>query len=210
MLYIARSFGMKTIEELPHGSQTGSLNNHFLKMEKAAVVKKKICLLGSFAVGKTSLIERFVYDRFDEKYLTTIGVKISQKLLPPVHVHRSSQMIQHTFLIWDIAGLKKFDRVAINYFRGAAGALAVADLTRPNTIDDSHPFCDKFLAVNPEASLVILGNKLDLFHENQDTLVELEKTAAHYAVDFHLTSAKTGIRVENAFILLSAKIGSGS
>ncbi len=176
-------------------------------MDKATLLKKKICLLGSFAVGKTSLIERFVYDRFDEKYLTTIGVKISQKVLPPIHDQRSSQMIQHTFLIWDIAGLEKFDRMAMNYFRGAAGALAVADLTRQDTIGDLHGFCDKFLAVNPEASLVILGNKSDIFHENQDTLRELEKTAAHYATDFRLTSAKTGEHVEHAFFKLSEKIG---
>jgi small GTP-binding protein len=177
-------------------------------MDKATLLKKKICLLGSFAVGKTSLIERFVYDRFDEKYLTTIGVKISQKILPPIHDHRSSQMIQHSFLIWDIAGLEKFDRMVKNYFRGAAAALAVADLTRPDTIGDLRDLCDKFLAVNPDASLVVLGNKLDIFHDNQDTLVELEKTAAHYATDFRLTSAKTGEHVERAFIVLSQKIGS--
>ena len=179
-------------------------------MEKADVIKKKICLLGSFAVGKTSLVERFVYDRFDEKYLTTIGVKISQKILPPIHDHQSAQMIQHTFLIWDIAGLEKFDRMATNYFRGAAGALAVADLTRPNTIGDLHAFCDKFLTVNQDVPLVILGNKSDIFQEDQDTLVELKKTATQYATDFRLTSAKTGEHVEHAFIKLSEKIGSGS
>jgi small GTP-binding protein len=179
-------------------------------MEKAAVIKKKICLLGSFAVGKTSLIERFVYNRFDEKYLTTIGVKISQKVLPPVHDHHNGQMIQHTFLIWDIAGLEKFDRVATNYFRGAAGALAVADLTRPDTIGDLHAFCDKFLAVNPEAALIILGNKLDIFDEDQGAPAKLEKTAARYTTDFRLTSAKTGEHVEDAFFILSEKIGSRS
>ena len=179
-------------------------------MDKATVIKKKICMLGSFAVGKTSLIERFVYHRFDEKYLTTIGVKISQKVLPPVHDHHNGQMIQHTFLIWDIAGLEKFDRVATNYFRGAAGALAVADLTRPDTIGDLQRFCDKFFEVNQDAHLVILGNKLDIFREDHNTLVELKKTAAHYATDFHLTSAKTGEHVEHAFVTLSEKIGSSS
>ena len=100
---------------------------------KMTAVKKKICLLGSFAVGKTSLIERFVYNRYDEKYLTTIGVKISQKVLAPIDDPQGGRMIQHTFLIWDIAGLEKFDKVVKNYFRGAAGALAVADLTRPES-----------------------------------------------------------------------------
>ena len=88
-------------------------------MDKAITIKKKICLLGSFAVGKTSLIDRFVNNQFEEKYLTTIGVKISQKILPPVQDEQRQRNIQHTFLIWDIAGLEKFDHVTDNYLRGA-------------------------------------------------------------------------------------------
>ena len=175
-------------------------------MDKTTAVKKKVCLLGSFAVGKTSLIERFVYNRFDEKYLTTIGVKISQKILPPVQDPRSGQFIQHTFLIWDIAGLGKFDKVALNYFRGAAGALAVADLTRPETIGDLSEFCEKFRSVCPASILVILGNKFDIFQQDEKTLLELKKTAAHYSTELLLTSAKTGQQVQNAFLILSQKM----
>lgn len=172
-----------------------------------ASVKKKICLLGSFAVGKTSLVERFVHNRFDEKYLTTIGVKISQKVLPPIKDNQSGKMIQHTFLIWDIAGLDKFDSVAKNYFRGAAGALAVADLTRPETIGHISHVCDKLKSVNPDACVVVLGNKLDIFKEDQKTLSELKTTAANFSSDMILTSAKTGEQVEEAFVNLSQKIG---
>lgn len=177
-------------------------------MAKTTALKKKICLLGSFAVGKTSLVERFVYDRFDEKYLTTIGVKISQKMLPPVRDTRSGQLCQHKFLIWDIAGLEKFDRVAVNYFRGASGALAVADLTRPDTIEDLEKFCKKFLSASPQATLVVLGNKKDIFQQNEPTLAELQNLADGYSADLLLTSAKTGEQVENAFMILSNKIGS--
>jgi small GTP-binding protein len=175
-------------------------------MDKTTAVKKKVCLLGSFAVGKTSLIERFVYNRFDEKYLTTIGVKISQKILPPLQDPRSGQFIQHTFLIWDIAGLGKFDKVALNYFRGAAGALAVADLTRPETIGDLSEFCEKFRSVCPAATLVILGNKFDIFQQDEKTLLELKKIAAHYSTELLLTSAKTGQHVQKAFLILSQKM----
>lgn len=177
-------------------------------MDKATTIKKKICLLGSFAVGKTSLIDRFVYNQFEDKYLTTIGVKISQKILPPVQDHHRQQTVQHTFLIWDIAGLEKFDHVALNYFRGAAGALAIADLTRRETIDNLYAFCDKFISVNPKSSLVILGNKSDLFQDDGQTLSELEKAAAHYTSGCKLTSAKTGDGVEKAFLKLSQEIGS--
>jgi len=179
-------------------------------MKKALVIKKKICLIGSFAVGKTSLIEQFVYNRFDESYLTTIGVKISQKILPPTEDHQSGRTFQHTFLIWDIAGLEKFDHMALNYFRGAAGALAVADLTRQDTIEELHKYCDKFLTVNSSANLVIIGNKIDIFHEDQQIVSELRKVAEHFSTDFLLTSAKSGERVEHAFLMLSKKIGKSS
>ena len=179
-------------------------------MVQTTAIKKKICLLGSFAVGKTSLVERFVYDRFDEKYLTTIGVKISQKVLPPIQDSASGRLCQHNFLIWDIAGLEKFDRVAVNYFRGASGALAVADLTRPETIGDLVKFCKKFLSASPQATLVVLGNKKDIFHQDEPTLAELKRLADGYSTDLLLTSAKTGEQVENAFEILSGKIGSGS
>jgi len=175
-------------------------------MDKTTAVKKKVCLLGSFAVGKTSLIERFVYNRFDEKYLTTIGVKISQKILPPVQDPQGGRLIQHTFLIWDIAALSKFDSVVLNYFRGAAGALAVADLTRPETIGDLYEFCEKFRSVCPAARFVIIGNKIDIFQQDEKTLLELKKTAARYSTELLLTSAKTGQQVQDAFLILSQKM----
>jgi small GTP-binding protein len=172
-----------------------------------ATIKKKICLIGSFAVGKTSLIQRYVYDRFDEKYLTTIGVKISQKALPPITDPDGGQVIQHTFLIWDIAGLEKFDSVVTNYFRGAAGALIVADLTRDETIEHLSQLYDRFSAISPDASAIVLGNKQDLFKEDKQTLAALKAKAAEFKTELILTSAKTGDGVEQAFMGLSEKIG---
>ena len=159
-----------------------------------------------FAVGKTSLVERFVYDRFDEKYLTTIGVKISQKLLSPVEAPKSGQHIQYTFLVWDIAGMDKFDGVVENYYRGSAGALAIADLIRPETIGQLHDICDRFLSVSPGAQLLILGNKLDVFEQEGETVSLLRNTAAAFSTDFLYTSAKTGEKVEEAFLTLAKKM----
>lgn len=175
-------------------------------MDKATVIKKKICLLGSFAVGKTSLVERFVHNRFDERYLTTIGVKISQKLLPPSAEIASGSLIQHTFLIWDIAGLEKFDSVNMHYFRGAAGALAVADLTRPDTISDLYGLCQKFQQVNPQALFQVIGNKADLFEDDSKVGSELLKVATTYSGQVSITSAKTGENVEKAFLSLSHRM----
>ena len=171
-----------------------------------ALVKKKICLLGPFAVGKTSLTERFVHGRFDENYLTTIGVKISQRMAPPVQSPGGGRMAQHLFLIWDIAGLEKFDHVADTYYRGAAGALAVADVTRSETIEELKRFCTRFRSVNPEAKLVVIGNKADRFNDDKETLARLEKLAQAQRTVFLLTSAKSGARVEEAFMELSRRI----
>lgn len=177
-------------------------------MDESSLIKKKMCLLGSFAVGKTSLIERFVYSRFDEKYLTTIGVKISQKILPPFRSPGNGKFIQYNFLIWDIASMEKFDKVVMNYYRGAAGALAVVDLTRPETIPELVIICDRFLSVNHKAQLLIIGNKLDIFQENDKMNSRLKKTASSFSTEYILTSAKTGTRVEDAFFKLAKKIGS--
>lgn len=170
------------------------------------VIKQKICLLGSFGVGKTSLMERYVNDRFDEKYLSTVGVSVSQKLMPPVPDGKGNGSIQFLFLIWDIAGLEKFDPMVMNYFRGASGALAVADLTRTETIDNLGPIVEKFVSVNPQAGLVAVGNKLDLVEETATAPAELERLAARYASDTVLTSAKTGAGVETAFVTLARSI----
>jgi small GTP-binding protein len=170
------------------------------------LIKRKICLLGAFAVGKTSLVQRFVNDRFSDNYLTTVGISVSQKHMPPVRYGQAGDTVQHTFLIWDIAGLEKFDPVVMNYFRGASGALAVGDLTRPETVDDLAVICSKFLSVSPTAAMVTIGNKFDLAKDPADTFSSFKRLAGDLRSELILTSAKTGERVEDAFHLLSKKM----
>ena len=170
------------------------------------ILKHKICLLGSFGVGKTSLMERFVNDRFDEKYLSTVGISVSQKLMPPLESERGGSPNQFMFLIWDIAGLEKFNPMVMNYFRGATGALAVADVSRPQTIGNLVPIVDKFISVNPNAAMVTVGNKSDIIDGLTDVPVELEQLADQYASETILTSAKSGVGVEKAFVTLSKRI----
>ena len=99
------------------------------------VIQKKICLLGDEAVGKTSLVRRYVEGRFDEKYLSTMGVTISRKT-----------MVRPTYtmnmLVWDMEGSPTLKKIQVNYLRGAAGALIVCDLTRRETLSafDKHVF----------------------------------------------------------------------
>jgi small GTP-binding protein len=167
-------------------------------------IQKKICLLGDFGVGKTSLIQRFVEGRFDEKYLSTVGVKISRKPLK-----RSYGDLN--LLIWDLAGSNGFtSSLSESYMQGAAGALIVCDLTRLNTLTAFQKYARQIRGRNPNVQLVFVCNKADLVGER--AVSETDLTAALSALDestFFVTSAKTGERVEEAFIHLADKIERG-
>ncbi len=169
------------------------------------VEKKKICLLGTFAVGKTSLVQRFVHNRFGEKYLTTIGVDISQKRMPPMQ--SGGRLIQYHFLIWDIAGMDRFDSVVRNYYRGAAGALAVADLTRLDTAASLDIICRNFHSVCPKADLIFIGNKADISRTGTRIPMELQEISTAFGGRCLSTSAKNGQGVTEAFRALAQAFG---
>lgn len=155
-------------------------------------VQKKVCLLGDFAVGKTSLIRRFVEGRFDDRYLSTIGVKISRKT-----VARDDHLLN--LLIWDLAGGDDFSKASTSYLRGAAGALLVCDLTRAATLDTLTDYAQQLKALDETAVLVLVGNKADLLDERQISDEALAAAAAAFAAPYLLTSALTGQHVEAAF-----------
>ena len=161
-----------------------------------AVLSKKVCLLGDFAVGKTSLVRRFVYDRFDDRYITTIGVKVSRKT---VAVVRAYGVVELTMMLWDLAGSEEFDRVRASYLRGSAGAVLVCDLTRPETLDSLRAYQEDLFSVNPEAQLVLAANKRDLTEQQRLSTAQIEAFAAELNIPHHLTSAKTGDEVEQLF-----------
>ena len=91
------------------------------------MIQKKICMLGSFGVGKTSLVSRFVYSLFSEQYLSTIGVKIDRKSV----VVDDAEV---NLLLWDLHGDDEFQRVRASYLRGMSGYLLVADGTRAESL----------------------------------------------------------------------------
>lgn len=164
------------------------------------VVQRKVCLLGDFAVGKTSLVRRFVDNRFDDKYLSSIGVKVSRKTL-----NRSDHTLN--LLIWDLVGGNEFSRREIGYLVGAAGALLVCDLTQLETVDAVAQYAHQLRTINPQAALVFIGNKVDLVDERVITDEQLLAVADTWKGSCLLTSAKTGEQVETAFMQLAHKVG---
>lgn len=155
------------------------------------MLKKKVCIVGSFGVGKTSLVARFVEGIFSEKYLSTIGVKIDKKLVE-VDGTKVSMML------WDMAGEEKFEHLQTSYLRGASGVLLVADGTRKETLARAASFLLDVRKVAPDASAIMLVNKADL--QSDWEVGEMSDIAPIVGgCPFHLTSAKTGDHVEEAF-----------
>ena len=159
-------------------------------------LSKKVCLLGDFAVGKTSLVRRFVYDLFEDKYLSTIGVKVSRKV---VAVPKDGATIELTIMLWDLADSKEFDSIRVSYLRGTAGAVAVCDLTRPSTIDGLYKYSHDLRAINPGAHLILAANKTDLADQRVVTDAQIEAASLDIKAPFYLTSARTGENVDEVF-----------
>ena len=168
-------------------------------MAEIIEIKKKVCLLGSYGVGKTSLVRRFVHNKFEEKYLSTIGVQISRKTL-----NNNSRKIN--LYIWDIANIEKFDSIVKSYISGAHGAIIVSDLTRPSSLSSTNEFAENFKSINPHGELIFVGNKTDL--ENDIKISEEEFRSNFYSSSDNIffTSAKSGKNVEEMFQSLGLKL----
>ena len=163
------------------------------------VLQKKICMLGSFSVGKTSLVRRFVYAKFEDKYLSTVGVNISRK-----SITRSADTVN--LILWDLAGGDDYSPPKSNYLAGLAGALIVCDLTRPQTLPAYELYADQVRAHKADVPLVFIANKVDLVDERAISDEDLEALCRKLGGPYLLTSAKTGEQVEAAFQLLADKL----
>lgn len=162
------------------------------------MLQKKICLLGDFAVGKTSLVRQWVEGRFDDKYLSSIGVKISRKTLQRVYGDLN-------LLVWDLAGGEEFNTQAA-YLRGVAGALIVCDLTRRPTFLALERYAGQVRTVHARAPLVLVGNKIDLAADRAVSDADLREMGAALGGPFCLASARTGAQVETAFVRLAEQL----
>ena len=162
------------------------------------MIKKKICLLGSLSVGKTSLIKQYVHGIFSEKYLTTVGVKIDRR---EVHSKAGTALL----LIWDINGADTFQDLRPSHLRGSAGFLMVADGTRPATLDKALATAGSLESSLGKLPRLLLLNKCDLTEEWR--LDETRLTAlADNGWTILRTSAKNGQNVEYAFETLTERL----
>ena len=155
----------------------------------------KILLLGSAAVGKTSLVQRFVHDRFDSSYLMTIGMEPSEK-----HVDLEDGT-RVALSIWDLAGQERFRFVRPTFYKGAKAALLVYDLTRNTTLKDISKWEKEFVDnCGKDVVKILVGNKDDL--KNQIAVSKKESEELHKKIKSQRnirTSALTGNQVDEAF-----------
>jgi small GTP-binding protein len=159
------------------------------------MIQKKVCLLGSFAVGKTSLVSRFVSSVFSEKYLSTVGVKVDKKVM-------AVGDRQLTLVLWDIYGQDRFQTVQPAYLQGASGYILVADGTRFETLEVARDLQKIAIGVAGDVPCVLALNKADLVSEwqiDEKALVRI----ANAGWPVHRTSAKTGAGVEDVFSSLA-------
>jgi small GTP-binding protein len=164
--------------------------------DKNVTINKKVCMLGDFAVGKTSLVRRFVYERFEDKYLSTLGVKISRKT---VAIPFQNQPVEMAIILWDLAGSEEFNQIRASYMRGASGIMLVCDLTRPDTFQHLPVYVNDIQQVCPGAQIVLAANKVDLINERRLSSAEIEAYVNPKNIPYFLTSAKLGDRVESIF-----------
>jgi small GTP-binding protein len=159
------------------------------------MLQKKVCMLGSFSVGKSSLVRRFVESIFSEQYHTSIGVKVDKKV-----VHADGHDV--TLVLWDIHGEDAFQKVQISYLRGMSGYLLVADGTRRQTLEDALALTHRVTETMGEIPAVLVLNKCDLATQWE---IDPDREARLAAEGWRIfrSSAKTGESVEQAFSQLT-------
>jgi small GTP-binding protein len=159
------------------------------------MLQKKICMLGAHGVGKTSLVRRVVESMFDEKYQTTLGVKIDKRVIEV----RGTVV---TLLVWDLAGEDEVEQIKLSHLRGASGYILVVDGCRKSTLDRAVAIRERVEESLGRVPFVLALNKADLRGQWDLSPAIVQEILARDAPVF-LTSAKTGEAVEAMFEALA-------
>lgn len=162
------------------------------------MIQKKICMVGAFATGKTSLVARFVKSIYSDIYHTTVGVKIDKK-----SVKIAEQELN--LILWDIHGEDEFQKVRMSYLRGSSGYFLVVDGSRRHTLDKAFSLQQRVEDTIGKVPFILILNKADLVDE-----WEIDDTAMTELLQKNWIvikgSAKTGLGVEEAFLTLAKKM----
>ena len=170
------------------------------------VVKLKICMAGEGAVGKTCLIRRYVLDQYEDRYIATLGTKITKKSLRTANPKGPGD-IQADVILWDIMGTSTLRELLKEaYYHGAQGILAVADLTRRDTLTALDEWARSIRSVAGDIPTYGVVNKADLEAERDILASEVESFFEKRGWSWSYTSAKTGSGVEEAFVGLVRRV----
>jgi small GTP-binding protein len=162
------------------------------------LIKKKICMLGSAAAGKTSLVRRYVESIFSDRYMATVGVKIDQK-----NVAVQEQDV--TLMLWDIEGINLSQRFQTAYLSGASGYILVADGTRKETFEEAIRVKEYVESVLGDVPFLVAINKVDL-SATWEVTTDDTKILSEKGWPIIRTSAKEGVAVEEAFSNLASRM----
>ena len=171
-----------------------------MKVDETIRFIRKICLVGDPAVGKTSLVKRYVLDTYDDSYIATIGAKVMKKDVDLQHEGNSYRL---SLMLWDVMGQNHFRIIQSVAFQHAVGGLIVCDITRKETFDKIDYWVEALTRVSGRIPLIILANKSDLASESQITEEMLREKASKFDFTYFMTSARTGQNVEEAFLKLA-------
>lgn len=163
------------------------------------IVRYKMVLFGDSQVGKTSVVERFIHDKFEESYISTLGYNVYEKQIP----YKDSVI---SLMIWDIGGQEKFRDLRKRYAEGAHVAFIMFDISNKESFLNVNVWRKDLEEFAGKAPFILIGNKMDLDSNRQVSKADAQKIASELgALEFFETSAKTGAGVENAFKILATK-----
>ena len=165
--------------------------------EKDPIIILKILILGDSGVGKTSILIKYINNKFDESHIATIGVDYMDKTIKYKNINVKLQ-------IWDTAGQERFRNVISSYFKGAHGILLIYDITARDSFKELENWLGEVERnATPQVLKILIGNKCDLDEQRQITVDEGEAFAARNGMKFIETSAKNNTNVNEAFEALA-------
>ena len=132
----------------------------------------KLILIGNSGTGKTSIINRYINEKFEDSYKCTIGVDF---ILKKIKINNQNIKLQ----IWDTAGMEKYKQITTSYYRGSHGAIVVFDLTNKDSFNDVQKWVNDFYNITNQSSnmrsVVIVGNKSDLIEKREVNKDDIDK-----------------------------------